>query len=507
MAIKLNAATFTGINGNIINVEIDITKGLPAFNIVGLPDISVKESKERVRSAIINSGFDFPINRITVNLAPADLKKEGSLLDLPIAIAILLATNQIYINNIERFLLIGELSLLGELRRIRGALPIVMEGVDNDIFKFIIPIKNAEECCVINKAEIFPFENLKQVVEFLKYEDLMPYTRQEKNIITNINNNDFSDVLGQESCKRAIEVAVAGGHNMIMFGPPGCGKTMIAKRIPTILPKLSYEESLEVTKIYSISKKLNGVERLIQERPFRSPHHTSSQIALVGGGNNLMPGEISLAHNGVLFLDEILEFNKKTLEVLRQPLEDRVIKICRANGNVDYPANFMLVGAMNPCPCGFYGSNIKQCSCTEYERKRYLNKLSKPLLDRIDIFMSVNSVPYKKLDRKNKGDSSKDIAARVQKAREIQENRFKKENIYCNAQMNERLLEKYCKLDFKANSIVEKIYEKFNLSTRSYSRILKVCRSIADLKEKESIEQEDVIEALQYRKFVEEKII
>ncbi|MBE6044103.1 MAG: ATP-binding protein [Clostridium thermopalmarium] len=352
MAIKINSATFMGVNGKVIDVEIDITNGFPSFNIVGLADTSVKESKERVRAAIINSGFDFPLKRITVNLAPADLKKEGSLLDLPIALAILIATNQVSDKNIQKFLFMGELSLLGELKRIKGALPIVIDAVNEHILKFVIPLENAEECGVVKDAQIYPFQNLKQVTEFLTYGDLMPYKCQ--NILASTSYNyDFRDVLGQESCKRAIEVAAAGGHNIIMYGPPGCGKTMIAKRIPSILPKLSYEEALEVTKIYSISNKIDKLDGLIKERPFRSPHHTSSQISLVGGGSKLIPGEISLAHHGVLFLDEILEFNKRTLEALRQPLEDKVVNISRVNGSVKYPANFMLVGAMNPCPCSY----------------------------------------------------------------------------------------------------------------------------------------------------------
>ncbi|MFU0823896.1 YifB family Mg chelatase-like AAA ATPase [Clostridium sp.] len=506
MAIKINSATFIGVNGTVIDVEIDITNGFPSFNIVGLPDTSVKESKERVRSAIINSGFDFPLKRITVNLAPADLKKEGSLLDLPIALAILVATNQVSDKNIEKFLFMGELSLLGELKRIKGALPIVIDAVNKNILKFVIPLENAEECGVVKDAQIYPFENLKQVAEFLTYGDLMPYKCQ--NVITSTNYNyDFSDVLGQESCKRAIEVAAAGGHNIIMYGPPGCGKTMIAKRIPTILPKLSYEEALEVTKIYSISNKIDKLDGLIKDRPFRSPHHTSSQISLVGGGNKLIPGEISLAHNGVLFLDEILEFNKRALEALRQPLEDKFVNISRANGSVKYPANFMLVGAMNPCPCGFYGSRIKSCTCSDHDIKRYINKLSKPLLDRIDMFIGVNPVSYRDLNCKRVSETSKCIRERIEAARKIQKDRFNNEAIYCNAQMNDKLLKRYCKLDMQAESIIEKIYEKFKISARGYSRILKVSRTIADLKNRNNISKEDVIEALQYRKFLDKNIV
>ncbi len=507
MAVKINSATFTGINGNMVSVEVDVTRGLPNFNIVGLVNTSVKESKDRVRSALINSGFEFPNSRITVNLAPGDLKKEGSLFDLPIAIAILLATNQISTYNMKEYLLMGELSLFGELKRVKGALPIVIDSTECEVVKFIVPTENADECSVIESASVYAFDNLNQVVNFLKYEDLQPYKVVHKNKRNSLYEEDFSDVIGQESCKRSMEVAAAGGHNMLMFGPPGCGKTMIAKRVSTILPALNYNESLEVTKIYSISGNLEGIKGLIEERPFRNPHHTSSQIALVGGGNKLMPGEISLAHNGVLFLDEILEFNTKTLEVLRQPLEDRRIKISKATGSISYPANFMLIGAMNPCKCGFYGSNIKDCTCSEYERNRYLNKLSRPILDRIDIFTYVNSVSYKDLNIQTQRESSKDIRLRVEMARNIQKQRFNDAGIYCNAQMNEKHIKKYCKVDFNTNKIIEKIYTKFNLSTRSYSRILKVARTIADLRQSQEVQQEDLIEALQYRKFLEKNII
>ncbi|MBU3098837.1 MULTISPECIES: YifB family Mg chelatase-like AAA ATPase [Clostridium] len=507
MAIQIMSAAFTGIKGVIVTVEIDITRGLPALNIVGLADISVKESKERVRSAILNSGFDFPVNRITINLAPADLKKEGSLFDLPIAIGILLATKQINVNDINDYLFIGELSLSGKLKKVRGALPVVMEGIENKIEKFIVPTYNARECSLVKSAKIFPLDDLKQVVDFLNYKDLMPYERG-KDIEILINEElDYEDVMGQESSKRAIEVAAAGGHNLIMYGPPGSGKSMMAKRIPTILPSLSQEESLEVTKIYSVSGKLGNNEGIVLQRPFRNPHHTISRIALVGGGNKIIPGEISLAHTGVLFLDEILEFKKNVLEVLRQPLEERKITISRVNGTIEYPSNFMFVSALNPCPCGYYGSYERQCSCSEYERRRYLSKLSGPLLDRIDIFTAVNFLPYNKIISKKSSEKSSIIKKRVIEARNIQEKRFSTEEIHCNAEMNQKLIKKYCHIDKKASEILELMYNKFALSTRAYSRIIKVARTIADLDGSENILDKHIIEAVQYRKFIDEQIV
>ncbi|MFT8314732.1 MAG: YifB family Mg chelatase-like AAA ATPase [Clostridium sp.] len=504
MALQINAATFTGIEGITVNVEVDISKGLPAFNIVGLADISVKESKERVRSAIINSGFNFPINRITINLAPADLKKEGALFDLPIAIGILAATNQINIDSIDKYIIIGELSLNGSLKKIKGALPIAIKGVREGLNKIVIPTDNAKECCMVKNCSVFPFSNLCQVVDYFKYKDLLPFKYEEIPTPDDFT-LDFNDIIGQESSKRAIEVAASGGHNMILFGPPGSGKTMLAKRLPSILPPLNYDESLEVTQIYSVSGKLED-NNLILKRPFRNPHHTSSQIALVGGGAKLIPGEISLAHNGVLFLDEILEFKKSVLEVLRQPLEDRIIKLSKATGNVTYPCNFMLIGSLNPCPCGNYASN-KECTCTAYERKRYLGKLSNPLLDRIDLFSFVNTLNYEEINKGKKSESSEDIRKRVIRAREIQIHRLKKDKLYCNAQMEERHIKKYCELTTEANKIVKNIFDKFQLSTRAYSRILKVSRTIADMRENTKIDHLDIIEAMQYRKFINEKII
>ncbi|MCB2292073.1 YifB family Mg chelatase-like AAA ATPase [Clostridium algoriphilum] len=507
MAIQIMSAAFTGINGVLVTVEIDITRGLPALNIVGLADVSVKESKERVRSAILNSGFDFPVSRITINLAPADIKKEGSLFDLPIAVGILLATKQININDISDYLFIGELSLSGKLKKVRGSLPVVMEGVENEIENFIVPTDNAEECSLVKSAKIYALDNLKQVVDYFNYKDLMPYERSNNEEILINGELDYEDVFGQESSKRAIEVAAAGGHNLLMYGPPGSGKSMMAKRIPTILPPLSQAESLEVTKIYSVSGKLGDGERIILQRPFRSPHHTISRIAFVGGGNKIIPGEISLAHKGVLFLDEILEFRKNVLEILRQPLEERKISISRINGTIEYPSNFMFVSALNPCPCGYYGSYERQCSCSDYERRRYLSKLSGPLLDRIDIFTAVNFLPYKKIVSGEKSEKSKVIKKRVEQARHIQETRFSTEGIHCNAEMSQKQIKKYCNLDDMANKIMELMYDKFTLSTRAYSRILKVARTIADLDGCKNILDKHIIEAAEYRKFIDERIV
>ncbi|MBP2031647.1 magnesium chelatase family protein [Clostridium algifaecis] len=505
MAVMINTASLTGIEGNIISVEVNIENGLPCFNIVGLADTSVREAKDRVRAAIINSGFKFPIKKITVNLAPADIKKVGTLFDLPIALGILFDTKQITFKDFNEFLVLGELSLFGKLNRVKGVLPLTIEGFKNNIKNFIVPYDNAEECSIVKNVNCYPFDNLKQVVSFIQNRDIMTYkNKNEKTILKS--KLDFSDVVGQESCKRAIEVAAAGNHNIIMIGPPGSGKTMLARRVPTILPKLSYKEALEVTKIYSAAGILNKKQSLITEPPFRNPHHTTTPIALIGGGSNLLPGEISLAHNGVLFLDEILEFKRNVLEVLRQPIEENFITISRYNGKVNYPCNFMTIMASNPCKCGNFGSN-KHCICTEYERKKYISKLSGPLIDRMDIFIFVTSPSFKDFNDNSRNQSSKIMKQQVLKARKIQYERLKNSKINYNSQMDNNLIKKYCKLSINSNKLLNNIFSNYNLSARAYNRILKVSRTIADLDNSECINEEHLIEALHYRKFLNNKIV
>lgn len=502
MISNIKTISLSGIEGTLVEVQTDITGGLPTFEIVGLPDTSVRESKERIKSAIKNSNIEFPSRRIIINLAPASTKKEGTSYDLPIAIGILLAQNEIINNKLENTIFIGELSLDGKINRINGVLPMCIEAINLGIRKVILPKANEREAAVIKNLEIIGVSNLKEVIEYLNGNKTIERARIDILKIFNNKNkeqSDFSEVKGQENVKRALEIAAAGGHNCILIGPPGSGKTMIAQRIPTILPDLTFEESLDITKIHSVSGILDNNIGIVTTRPFRSPHHTISPTSMIGGGKNPKPGEISLAHNGVLFLDELPEFNRATLEVLRGPLEDKQVIISRLHSKVEYPSNFMLIASMNPCPCGYYGSEEKVCKCSEQSIERYLNRISGPLLDRIDLHVEVKPVKYQKLDSDTKPETSSKIKQRVNRARRIQYLRYKNTGIYSNSELTAQMIEKYCKIDEQSKRILEQAFNKLGLSARAYSRILKVARTIADLEEKEKIEKQHILEAIQYR--------
>jgi len=501
MLAKVKTAAVVGLEGRLVDVEVDISSGLPAMTIVGLPDTAVQEARERVRAAIRNSGCTFPMKRIVVNLAPADLKKAGPAYDLPIAVGVLLSSEQIYAD-VSQTIILGELSLDGSLRHTNGVLPMVALAHQEGFSTTIVPEADAKEASLIEGTKIIPIVSLSQLVSYLREEIPIPeYQPEEIQEYTPpaVSITDLAYIKGQEHVKRALEVAAAGGHNVIMIGPPGSGKTLLARSLPSILPPMTTEEALEVTKVYSVSGLLPADTPMLRQRPFRSPHYTISNAGLVGGGHWPRPGEISLSHRGVLFLDELPEFGHSLLEILRQPLEDKVITISRAQGSVTFPANFMLVGAMNPCPCGYYGDPFRQCTCSPSLVSRYQKRISGPFIDRVDIFVEVPHIDYEKLADDRLGEESDKVQARIKAARSIQQKRFEGTKLACNAEMTPPEVREFCRAEESAQSLLKAAMKQLYLSARAFHRILKLARTIADLENADIIKAHHLAEAIQYR--------